>query len=210
MKTSFLALTAFTFVATRFALAQDPTISIPTEQSEAAAAEASETPENATTKSGAPGKTASKAPKESVEAAPSKKSTSPAPAAAPEKKMGAEATVRDLENKWVASVATHDPAAASKALAEDYSGVSARGQVMSKRALLAQIKKDSDTYSSSKIGKMDVRLFGNTAVVIGTSTETGKDSRGLAFNRAYRWTDTWVLRNGAWQCVASQSTQVPR
>ena len=40
MKNTFLALTTFTFVATQFAAAQDPTVAIPTEQSEAAAAEA--------------------------------------------------------------------------------------------------------------------------------------------------------------------------
>jgi len=63
---------------------------------------------------------------------------------------------------------------------------------------------------SAKIGKFNVRLFGNAAVVIGTSTEKGTDSRGVSFNRVYRRTNTWILRNGAWQCVASQSAQVPR
>ncbi|MDQ6765977.1 MAG: nuclear transport factor 2 family protein [Verrucomicrobiota bacterium] len=118
--------------------------------------------------------------------------------------------MRDLESKWIASVAAHDPGVAQQLVADDYAGVSSRGQVMTKRAVLAEIKNDSDTYTSAKPGKMEVRLFGNAAVVIGTSNETGKSARGLAFNRAYRWTDTWILRNEKWQCVASQSAQVPK
>ena len=95
-------------------------------------------------------------------------------------------------------------------LAEDYAGVSSRGQLMNKRGLLAQIQKDTDVYASVKITKMDVRVFGSAAVIIGTSTESGKDARGTTFDRTYRWTDTWAQRNGTWQCVASHSTQVAR
>ena len=203
IKTTLFFLTALSVLTAPAARAQDPTISIPTEQSEAAAAEASAAP--TPTRSAA----AADVPKKTTPAAP-KSSPSPEPAAPAGKKSGAEATVRDLESKWVASVAAHDPTVAQKVLADDYVGVSSRGQLMNKRAVLSQIKKDTDSYASTRIGKMDVRLFGNAAVVIGTSNETGKDSRGGAFNRAYRWTDTWVMRNGGWQCVASQSAQVPR
>ncbi len=197
MKTNFLALAACVFLGGQFASAQDPTVAIPTTRSEAATAEATPEPNEST--SPAP---KHKSPKS--ETAP-KPSSTPAPS-----KMSAEATVRDLENKWVASVATHDPSVAQKVLADNYAGVSSRGQLMNKRALLAQIKRDTDVYSSTKISKMDVRVFGDAAVAIGTSTEDGKDRRGTVFTRAYRWTDTWSLRNGAWQCVASQSAQVPR
>lgn len=195
MKTKFLALAALVCFGRSLAFSQDPTVAIPTERSEAAAAESSPPPNESS----------SPAPKRKASDTAPKKSATPAPG-----KMGAEATVRDLENKWVASVATHDPSVAQKLLADDYAGVSARGQVMNKRVLLAQIKRDTDVYSSTRISKMEVRVFGNVAVAIGTSTEDGKDRRGTAFTRAYRWTDTWAMRNGVWQCVASQSAQVPR
>jgi len=163
MKTTFLALVSFSFGVAQFASAQDPTVAIPTEQSEAAAAKAAATPSRQQTVLAASEKTS-----------PTPKPSSPAVSAAPAKTMGAEATLRDLENKWLASVAAHDPSVAQQVLAEDYAGVSAAGQVMNKRAKLAQIKKDTDTYESAKIGKMDVRLFGNAAVVIGYSNEKGR------------------------------------
>ena len=53
-----------------------------------------------------------------------------------------------------------------------------------------------------------VRLYGDTAVVTGLGTRSGTRS-GVAFkDRKVRWTDTFVKRDGRWQCVASQGTIV--
>ena len=105
----------------------------------------------------------------------------------------------------------HDPSVAQAYLGTDYRGVSSKGKVMSKSNLLAEIKKDTDTYTSAKNGRMDVRVFdGRFAVVMGTSVEAGKDKDGKAFKRSFRWTDSWVERDGKWQCVASQSMLLPK
>jgi ketosteroid isomerase-like protein len=124
----------------------------------------------------------------------------------PTKKSTPEATIKDIEDKWEASFMAHDQSIAKAYLGNDYRGVSSKGKVMSKSSLLAEIKSDTDTYTSAKNGNMDVRVFGGQfAVVMGTSAEAGKGKDGKAFKRNFRWTDAWVLRNGNWQCVASQS-----
>ena len=106
---------------------------------------------------------------------------------------------------------SHDPSVAKAYLANDYRGVSSKGKVMSKSDLLAEMKKDTDTYTSVKNGNMDARVFGGKfAVVMGTSVEIGKDKSGKAFKRNFRWTDSWVERDGKWQCVASQSMQLSK
>lgn len=129
----------------------------------------------------------------------------------PTKKSTPEATLRDIEDKWEASIMLHDPSVAQAYLGNDFRGVSSKGKVMSKSSLLAEIKKDTDTYTSTKNGKVDVRVFGGKfAVVTGTSTEVGKSKDGKAFARSYRWTDAWVDRNGKWECVASQAMQIPK
>jgi ketosteroid isomerase-like protein len=52
---------------------------------------------------------------------------------------------------------------------------------------------------------LSVHTYGpNVAVVIGTSREKGTGKDGQAFDRTYRFTDSWMDRNGQWQCVASQ------
>jgi hypothetical protein len=124
----------------------------------------------------------------------------------PVKKSTAEATLKEIEDKWEASIKVHDPAVAQAYLADDFRGVSSKGKVMNKSNILSEIKKDTDTYTSAKNGKLDVRVYGGQfAIVMGTSTEVGKDKTGKAFNRTFRWLDAWVDRGGKWQCVASQA-----
>jgi hypothetical protein len=175
-------------------LAQDPSVSVTTEKSASPAAEKSSSPAGPT-KASSPAKTTDA----------SKKSTPPA-AAMPTKKSTIEATLKDIEDKWEASFMSHDPSVAQAYLGDDYRGVSSKGKVLNKSSLLAEIKKDTDTYTSARNGYMDVRVYGGQfAVVTGTSTEAGKGKDGKAFKRSFRWTDAWVNRTGKWQCVASQS-----
>ena len=216
MKITLLAITALVIATTPFVFAQDvessptpaptpeatasdPSVSVTTEKSASPSPAASPSPE--ATKSSSP------EPKSS----PAETSTkSPSPAAVmPVKKSTPEATIREIEDKWEASVMTHDPSVAQAYLADDFRGISSKGKVMSKSNLLAEIKKDTDTYTSTKNGKMDVRVFGGQfAVATAISTEVGKAKDGKDFKRSFRWTDVWVLRNGKWQCVASQAMLV--
>jgi ketosteroid isomerase-like protein len=212
MKITVLCLTAL-FAAAPLAFAQEESPS-PEASPEATASEKPTDPTVSVTTE----KTASPAPKS--EASPSATaakttatatpSTSASPVAVmPTKKSTPEATIRDIEDKWEASVKNHDPSVAQAYLADDFRGVSSKGKVMSKSNLLSEIKKDTDTYASTKNGKIDVRVFGGQfAVATGTSTEAGKDKAGQNFKRTFRWTDVWVLRKDKWQCVASQAMLV--
>jgi hypothetical protein len=189
--------------------AADPSVSVTTEKSELPATEKSSSPVPSKASSpSAPTKTSS-APKSTSPAA----STKPASTTAimPTKKSTPEATLRDIEDKWEASIALHDPSVAKAYLADEYRGVNSKGKIMTKSSLLAEIKKDTDTYTSAKNGRMDVRVYGGKfAVVMGTSTEAGKSKDGKPFKRSFRWTDAWVDRDGKWQCVASQSVMLPK
>jgi ketosteroid isomerase-like protein len=127
----------------------------------------------------------------------------------PVKKSSPEATIREIEEKWEGSVKNHDTSIPEAYLADDFRGVSSKGKIMNKSALLSEVKKDTDVYSSTKNGKVDVRVFGGQfAVATGTSTEEGKDKGGQSFKRTFRWTDVWVLRKDKWLCVATQSMLV--
>jgi ketosteroid isomerase-like protein len=225
MKITILALTAFVLATAPLAWAQeeettpaptpeaaapeepappakDPSVSVTTEKSPAAATSSSPAATKSTSPA-SPSKASSPA-KSTSSAAPTK--SAPPAAVMPTKKSTPEATLRDIEDKWEASIMSHDPSVAQAYLGNDFRGVSSKGKIMSKSSLVAEIKKDTDTYTSTKNGKVDVRVFGGQfAVVTGTSTEVGKAKDGKAFKRGYRWTDVWVDRNGKWQCVASQS-----
>ena len=218
MKITILALTMVLAATAPFTLAQevssspgpeekttDPTVSVTTEKtvSPSPKPKSSASP----TKSSSP---AAKPKSSATPAASASPSTSSSPSAAmPTKKSTPEATIREIEDKWEGAVKNHDPAVAQTYLAEDFRGVSSKGEIMTKAKLLAEMKKDTDVYSSTKNGKIDVRVYeGQFAVATGVATEVGKDKAGQTFKRSFRWTDVWVLRKDQWQCVASQSMLV--
>jgi len=176
----------------------DPSVSVTTEKT------ASPTPKSQASPS------ATKAPSTAkTTPSPTPAPSAPSTASMPAKKNTPEATIREIEEKWEASVGRHDSSVAQAYLADDFRGVSSKGKVMTKANLLSEMKKDTDTYTSSKNGKVDVRVFGGQfAVATGISTEAGKAKDGKDFKRSFRWTDVWVLRKDTWQCVASQAIHV--
>ncbi|HYJ04360.1 MAG TPA: DUF4440 domain-containing protein [Chthoniobacterales bacterium] len=223
MKTTILAITLLVAAATPFALAQEETATpapdaspemTVSEKTEAADPSVSISTEKDASPKPNPASSPTPAKDSSPAATRSKPSATPAPNAStaavmPAKKSTPEATIREIEDKWEASIMRHDPSVAQAYLADDFRGISSQGKVMTKSKLLAEIKKDTDTYSSAKNGKVDVRVFGGQfAVATGVSTEAGKSKEGKEFKRSFRWTDAWVLRNGTWQCVASQAMLV--
>ena len=98
-----------------------------------------------------------------------------------------------------------------KIVADDFIGTSSSGKQGDKAKLLAEAKRDTNTYTSAVSSDMTVRIFApNVAVVTGIAKESGKTKAGKAFSNAYRFTDTWVERNGEWQCVAAHAMALPK
>jgi ketosteroid isomerase-like protein len=54
---------------------------------------------------------------------------------------------------------------------------------------------------------MKVHVYGGAGVVTGVYRETGI-TKGKAYARRARFTDTWIKQDGQWKCVASQSTLI--
>ena len=121
------------------------------------------------------------------------------------------AKIKELESRWEATLLSHDTSAIEKTVADDFIGTSSSGKTGDKATLLDAAKRDTNTYTSAVSSDMTVRLFGtNVAVVTGIAKETGKTKAGKTFSHSYRFTDTWVERNGEWQCVAAHAMALPK
>jgi ketosteroid isomerase-like protein len=142
-------------------------------------------------------------------AAGKKEATAAKPAAAAAAPSGKKMSVRDMEEKWEASVPSHDFSTVQGFVAADFVGVSFQGKFTDRASMLAEYKKDKDTYKSAKNEKLNVKNFGpNVTVVTGRAREKGTGKDGKPFDRTFLFTDTWMLRGGQWQCVASQVNKV--
>lgn len=106
---------------------------------------------------------------------------------------------------------THDISVMEQCVAEDFVGTSSSGKLGTKSTMISEARKDKNVYTSAVSGDMIVHSFGpNIAVVTGIARENGKTAAGKAFSHAYRFTDTWVERNGEWQCVAAHAMALPK
>ena len=119
--------------------------------------------------------------------------------------------VKELESRWEASLLSKDTSAIEKIVADDFVGTSSSGKTGDKATLLAEAKRDTNTYTSATSSDMTVHMYGpSVAVVTGIAKETGKTKAGKTFTHTYRFTDTWVERNGEWQCVAAHAMALPK
>ena len=146
------------------------------------------------------------APKKEATTTTATKPAAPTAAAAP---SGKKMSVKEMEEKWEASVPNHDFSTVQGFVASDFVGISSKGKFVDKSSMLADFKKDTDTYKLAKNEKLNVKAFGpNVMVVTGRAREKGTAKDGKAFDRTFLFTDTWMNRGGQWQCVASQITKV--
>jgi ketosteroid isomerase-like protein len=146
------------------------------------------------------------APKKEATTTTATKPAAPTTAAAP---SGKKMSVKEMEEKWEASIPSHDFSTVQGFVSSDFVGISSQGKFVDKSSMLAEFKKDKDTYKSAKNEKLNVKAFGpNVMVVTGRAREKGTAKDGKAFDRTFLFTDTWMNRGGQWQCVASQITKV--
>lgn len=116
--------------------------------------------------------------------------------------------LKQIENNWTDAQKTRDADKLRDILAENWIGIGPDGKTSDRAKALEDLKSPGNSLDTLEMGPMEVRLFGNTAVVTGSDTEksmeNGKDSSGK-----YIWTDVFVKQKGKWKAVASQSAKVP-
>lgn len=81
------------------------------------------------------------------------------------------------------------------------------GQVLTKAGYLERVKSNSTHMQQIISEQMSVQMFGETAIVTGSYREKGVEN-GKPYLRRGRFTDTWVLINDQWMCVAAGTTPI--
>ena len=91
--------------------------------------------------------------------------------------------------------------------ADDFATIGSSGKIITKKDLLADFESFHDKLVSFENGPMDVQVFGNVAVVHGSTTEKrmrdGKDASG-----EFVWTDLLEKRAGKWVVLRSAGSTV--
>ncbi len=118
-----------------------------------------------------------------------------------------KAQLQEIEKRSAASLVNGDFQALGGIFAEEWTLVS-DGQVLSRQQIFAQLKSGELKFNSYDLGELDIRVFGDTAVVIGRGNPHG-EYRGQKFEEAEVFTDTFVRIGGRWRCILSHSAPAP-
>ena len=117
-------------------------------------------------------------------------------------------TVLRLEDSWASALVKRDSVVFNRLLAPGFV-YTENDQLMDRAAVIRSVVAGPDTVTAAHNEEMRVHRYGSvTVVVTGWLVVKGRNASG-AFERRYRFTDTWVKRGGGWQIVAAQDYVAP-
>ena len=115
--------------------------------------------------------------------------------------------LKKMETDRAAAVVKGDVEVLEKSTADDYSLINVNGQMSDKSRKISGIKSGQTKLTSNNLSDLNVRVYGDTAVITGKADVKGmvggKDATGqILFTRVY------VKKDRRWQSVAFQQTRV--
>ncbi len=113
----------------------------------------------------------------------------------------------DLERKWDAAFHSQDAAFIETVLADEFIATYGDGSRGDKAKELALARSFDQQVDSSRLDDFIVKVYRDTAVVWFTQFLVGP-VKGKPTEVQYQYMDVWVVRDGRWQAVASQSTRL--
>ena|SRR5437868_5025118 len=123
------------------------------------------------------------------------------------KQSAEEGHLLALESAWNHAEQSKDAAALNQLLGESLIYIDYDGTLLNKKQFLETTLHNEVEQEQINNDGMTVHVYGNAGIVTGVYRDKGVQ-KGKAFLRRGRFTDTWINQNGAWQCVASQSTLI--
>ena len=115
--------------------------------------------------------------------------------------------LRALDATWNDLRLAANVAGLERMLADDWLLTHSDGRVQNKRDYLDELRTGSRSNQAISNESVVVRLYGESAVVTGTSLQSGT-SNGQPWSGKFRFTRVWVRRSGHWQMVASHSSRI--
>jgi hypothetical protein len=113
--------------------------------------------------------------------------------------------ITELERQISDAIVKRDVSTWQRLMADGYTDIDSDGTVRDLNAMAEVIR--SHSYDSITQGGLEVRIYGDTVIVVGTKSLIEKTRRGLA-TTSNRFADVFLHRNGMWQLASSQSARL--
>src|SRR6266699_6734963 len=122
----------------------------------------------------------------------------------PKPQTTVEREILNLEEARNQAVIHGDVTALDRMTSDDYTFITLRGELRTKSDILKGFASGSFKYESRQISGLNVRVYGDTAVVTGRSVQKGAEN-GKDYSGAYWFTRVYVKQQGRWTTVALQT-----
>ena len=119
----------------------------------------------------------------------------------------AKEEISALETARNQAIVHGDAAALEHMTSDDYTFITLRGELRTKAEIVKGFSSGSFKYSSRDISDLNIRVYGDAAVVTGRASQKGAEN-GKDYSGDYRFTRVYVKQNGRWLTVALQTTLV--
>jgi ketosteroid isomerase-like protein len=127
----------------------------------------------------------------------------------PKPQTAVKREILSLEEARNQAVLHGDVTALDRMTSDDYTFITLRGELRTKSDILKGFASGSFHYESRQISDLNVRVYGDSAVVNGRSVQKGMEN-GKDYSGDYRFTRVYVKDKGRWLTVALQTTLIQK
>ena len=117
-----------------------------------------------------------------------------------------EQALMKIQHEWAEARLKNDSSYTRRIEADDCTIVWPDGSIVNKQADLQSMT--DIVFSEFKIQNLQVRLYGDTGIVVGQGTIRAHKGKQDLLGGKFVWTDTFAKQGDQWKVVASQITPV--
>jgi len=121
--------------------------------------------------------------------------------------MTDEDVISYLDLEWNIADMKGDKAWFERNLHDGFMGISGRtGKPETKKESIASV--GTSKLAEARTTELGARVMGDVGMVTGVYHTRGTEADGKAFDRRYRYIDTFIREDGRWRIMSSQGTEV--
>jgi ketosteroid isomerase-like protein len=126
-----------------------------------------------------------------------------------EHKRAAHEQIEALEKQWQQAQLAGDPQAMDKLLSDDYLGITATGEVVTKAQQLDHMRARKVLVTNLETSDLKIKLIGQIAIVTSRARLDGT-SDGDPLHGEFRYTRVYqLLPSGTWKITNFEATRIP-
>jgi hypothetical protein len=125
-----------------------------------------------------------------------------------QKPSATEKAVFALEEEWTRALVRRDTMAFKRLTVPGFVYTEDNVVMSQKELIHAVVTGDKVDWAGNE--EMKLHDYTPAAVVTGVLVVKGHGKDNKAYTNRYRFTDTWLYRNGRWQAIAAQDYLIPR